>query len=212
MSRTPKVEESVLLECAFRVYLKSGSLKATTIQNIENEFKKTLKVKKTRGAIFYLYKDKESLFRAMIDHFVLNKQSLTNKISKQTNTLVDFIVEYCKGVGENMAKMKELLYDVENPHKQYLSLVLQAQHNYPGFDEKIRAVFREEVLIWTDVIEKAKKSGEVRADVNSKDAADFFRFIFVGLSYDTAFFTGLDPVLLENKLMTYYYQIRASKI
>ena len=197
MSRTPKVEESVLLECAFRVYLKSGSLKATTIQNIENEFKKTLKVKKTRGAIFYLYKDKESLFRAMINHFVLNKQSLTNKISKQTNTLVDFIVEYCKGVGENMAKMKELLYDVENPHKQYLSLVLQAQHNYPGFDEKIRAVFREEVLIWTDVIEKAKKSGEVRADVNSKDAADFFRFIFVGLSYDTAFFYRFRPCFIR---------------
>lgn len=61
-----------ILEGAFRLFLNADYEGAST-SDLEAE------IGLTRGAIYYSYKSKEELFKAVIDRFVLDKQNVLQK-------------------------------------------------------------------------------------------------------------------------------------
>lgn len=101
------------------------------------EIEKSLNL--SRGCMSYHYPSKQELFIDVIDYYVFHKQDTKNKFKDIPScSLLEFIDYYIKRVEETMNAMKIYLIKEEktNITHAYLSLILQAEHFYPGFIDK----------------------------------------------------------------------------
>ena len=80
---------------------------------------------------------------------------------------------------------------------------------YPGVEQKIAAIFSQNLELWKAAIEKAKESGEIRQDVDVDEAASMFWQMFFGTSYELSFFQGLDTRKLSRSLHFLYSLLKA---
>ena len=99
-----------------------------------------------------------------------------------------------------MNKLIELNID---DSKGYFSLIYQALQYYPGFGEKITNIFFENQKRWEEIVRVAQDSGEVKQSCDPKLAAQEFRYIYSGLSFERSLLSGLDV----NELRELYYSI-----
>ena len=177
---------------AFKLFLESNYEKVT-VSEIERA------IGMTRGAIFYHVKNKEDLFKLVIDRFILNAQRLKNKVDlSNISTFEEFITRYLQGIKNTMERMKSL--DVPNLYKGYFLLITQAGVYYPNFSKKLGAIISEEYDIWKEIIQMSVESGELREDVDIYSVITMFRSSFLGLSFEQSQFTGLDL----SRLGSYY--------
>lgn len=151
----------------------------------------------TRGAIFYKLRTKEDIFKAVVDKFILALQSENIPVG---NSLIDFIDRYVDRISVRMNKLIELNID---DSKGYFSLIYQALQYYPGFGEKITNIFFENQKRWEEIVRVAQDSGEVKQSCDPKLAAQEFRYIYSGLSFERSLLSGLDV----NELRELYYSI-----
>lgn len=151
----------------------------------------------TRGAIFYKLRTKEDIFKAVVDKFILALQSENIPVG---NSLIDFIDRYVDRISVRMNKLIELNID---DSKGYFSLIYQALQYYPGFGEKITNIFFENQKKWEEIVRVAQDSGEVKQSCDPKLAAQEFRYIYSGLSFERSLLSGLDV----NELRELYYSI-----
>lgn len=174
----------------------------------------------TRGAIFYYVKDKEELFRKVIDKYFLESQTLYSKVDyskvKSNMTLKEFISEYVKGVDSvakqvyktAMGSLKKKS-QMSNVDRSYLSLVLNIGYYYPDFNKKLCEIFGSEIKEWEIIIENAINTGEIRKDLDSKIVAKQFHFIFHGLAFNSALERGIKYTDLEELYLNLYYFIKS---
>ncbi|MDD4439439.1 MAG: TetR/AcrR family transcriptional regulator [Tissierellia bacterium] len=149
----------------------------------------------TRGAIFYYFKDKNELFKKVVDRYLLEKQNIENKsVYSQDDYLIQFIVNYIDGI----KNMKNALTTETNRHalQSYFRLVFDSVRYYEGFSDKFSFIFRLERSIWKIFIENAKLNKEIRQDVNVDHAAYTFQSIFQGFCFSSSLNKGLDINLL----------------
>ena len=91
MKKNKDTYDKILWEC-FKLFLQKG-YKEVTIPDIENA------IGMTRGAVFYYVKDKNELFRAIIDRYLLEKQNINTKIEQTEETgFLRFIIKYVEGI------------------------------------------------------------------------------------------------------------------
>lgn len=200
-----KSSEKKIYEEAFKLFLVKN-YELVTIKDIEKA------TKKTRGAIFYYVRDKEELYRKIIDEYILTKQNLYYKINLPSNpSLFEFINLYVEGV----QKVADQIYDflgadksdlatTTNIEKSYISLVLNTERHYPSFNEKIREIFSSEIETWKDVVQKAIHSGEINPELDSHIVACQFRYMFLGSSLSDSLNNGLDIAFLRQTLLDFY--------
>ena len=102
---------------------------AITIEQIEGS------IGRTRGAIFYFFKNKSELFNSIINERFLSK-FLTSEVSTpaiQDSTISGFFNQYqtpferlCTDISEN--------YNLKDPTPAVLNIIVQARKLYPCFD------------------------------------------------------------------------------
>lgn len=98
----------------------------------------------------------------------------------------------------------ELGVDRKECAKCYFQFLFQAQKYYPGFVEKVDAIFEKDHRMWQRVIEQAMASGEIRKDIDTEEIIDMFRMTHLGMSYILAFTTGLDTERLKRQYDAIY--------
>ena len=91
----------------------------------------------------------------------------------------------------------------------YFHLLMQVRQYYPDAGAKFAALFEKDRKLWRDIIERAKSSGEIRAEVDTEETVAMFREVFYGLSFEQAFLSGLDTGELSRKLRFIYSLIKA---
>lgn len=181
-------KEKILIG-AFKLFLEYNYEKVT-VSDMEDI------IGMTRGAIFYHSKNKEELFKQVIDRFVIDTQRLKNKVDiNNINTFEEFITRYLAGIKSTMERMKSL--EVSNIYKGYFSLISQAGIYYPNFNDKLGVIISEEYNTWERMILKAKEKGELKSDVEAHNIIIMFRSSFLGLSFEQSQFVGLDVKVLE---------------
>ncbi len=181
-------KEKILIG-AFKLFLEYNYEKVT-VNDMEDV------IGMTRGAIFYHCKNKEELFKQVIDRFIIDTQRLKNKVDiNNINTFEEFITGYLTGVKLTMERMKSL--EVSNIYKGYFSLISQAGIHYPDFKNKLEVIINEEYNTWEQMILKAKEKGELKCDVETRNIIIMFRSSFLGLSFEQSQFLGLDVKALE---------------
>ncbi|HZL11050.1 MAG TPA: TetR/AcrR family transcriptional regulator [Prolixibacteraceae bacterium] len=182
-----------IIEEAFKLFL-NHNFEKVSISDLEQA------VGKTRGAIFYFFKNKEELFNEVIDTYIIKTQNPSEKFNVDNNiSLEQFIYLYINGINTTMSKMLSL--SVVNIYKGYFSLYMQASRIYPNFTEIMTRYSLEEINLWEKVINRAIQFKEIK-EVNTRHYATLFRSCFLGLAFDRCLSYGLNTeellVLYQN--------------
>lgn len=157
----------------------------------------------TRGAIFFKFKNKEALFKAVIDKYVIGFQSESSHI--ETDRLDTFIELFIKGVESRMNEMKSI--GINNIHRSYFNLLYQAVQYYPGFSKKITEIFNGSMQDWINIVSTAQKLGEIKQTCDIKQVAIQFRYIYSGMAFENSLNSGLDINQLKNAYDSLYKEI-----
>ena len=188
-----------IIEEAFKLFL-NHNFEKVSISDLEHA------VGKTRGAIFYFFKNKEELFNEVIDTYIIKTQNPSDKFNFDANiSLEQFIYQYINGINTTMSKMLSL--SVVNIYKGYFSLYMQASRIYPNFAEIMTQNSVEEINLWGKVITRAIQSREIK-EINTKHYASLFRSCFLGLAFDRCLSYGLNPEELLAIYQNIYNQIK----
>lgn len=188
-----------IIEEAFKLFL-NHNFEKVSISDLEQA------VGKTRGAIFYFFKNKEELFDQVIDTYILKTQNPSEKFNFDSNiSLNQFIHQYISGINATMSKMLSL--SVVNIYKGYFSLYMQASRIYPNFNEIMTLNSVKELNLWEKVINRAIQSREIKA-INTRHYAAIFRSCFLGLAFDKCLSYGLNTEELLDLYLDIYNQIR----
>ena len=192
-----------LLKTAFRLFV-ANHYEAVSIKDIEDASNMS------RGTIFYHVENKEALFKQAIDKYVFEKQDITKKIEATFNlTLYDFINVYTESLNMTIASTYEIVDELPGDiPKSYLSLILNAGKYSADFDEKITATLQQEIFLWAYIIENAKRSGEIRNDIDSKILAEQFRCMFIGKYYNDSLKKDTNTAHLKTILLGFYNLIK----
>ncbi len=183
-----------IIEEAFKLFL-NHNFEKVSINDLEKA------VGKTRGAIFYFFKNKEEIFNEVIDVYIIKTQNPTDKFNFDNNiSLEQFICHYINGINAIMSKMLSL--SVVNIFKGYFSLYLQASRIYPNFAEIMTQNSVEELNLWEKVISRAVQTKEIK-EVNTRQYATIFRSCFLGLAFDRCLSYGLNT----DELLAIYQDI-----
>lgn len=188
-----------ILEEAIRLFMTKG-YEGTTIKEIEAA------IERTRGAIFYFFKNKQQLFEAVVDEYIIDTQTIYWQfdIPKDT-TLKDFIYLYINAIQNTIAKMFSL--HIVNIYKSYFTLYLEAGRYYPNFSDIVSKNLIKEIEAWESIIKKAIKSKEIQ-EVDASYYALLFRSCFVGMSFDRCLTYGFNVEDLLKIYLQIYDSIR----
>lgn len=188
-----------IIEEAFKLFL-NHNFEKVSISDLEQA------VGKTRGAIFYFFKNKEELFNEVIDTYIIKMQDPSGKFNADNNiSLEQFIYLYINGINTTMSKMLSL--SVVNIYKGYFSLYMQASRIYPNFAEIMTRYSLEEINLWEKVINHAIQSKEIKA-IDTRYYATLFRSCFLGLAFDRCLSYGLNTEELLAIYKNIYNQIK----
>ncbi len=188
-----------ITEEAFKLFL-NNNFEKVSISDIENA------TGKTRGAIFYFFKNKEEIFIEVIDTYMIEVQNPYQKFSFDTNmSLNQFINRYINGINTTMSKM--LSISVVNIYKQYFSLYLQASRIYPNFSEIMTQNSIKEIKLWEKVIKRAIETKEIKK-IDTRHYATLFRSCFLGLAFDRCLSYGINTEELNAIYQTIYSQLK----
>lgn len=159
----------------------------------------------TRGAIYYKWRTKADIFKAVVDKYILEVQSS----HIEAYSLIEYINKFLERMEIRMGKLLSL--GTKNMHRAYFGLIYQALQYYPDFEKKIAALFEANRDEWEMIIQMAKDKGEIRQDCNTKNLAQKFRYIYSGLSFERSLSDGLKIEELKKLYYFFYNEIKYEK-
>ena len=168
----------------------------------------------SKAGLTYYFPVKQDLFIAVADKYVFDTQHTKNKFNFTTGSLMDFIDQYVAGVENTRQRLVKLLDDGNHSGEccvnfYYYHLLMQVRMYYQHVEQKIAAIFNQNLELWKTALEKAKDSGEIRQEVDVNEAASMFWQVFFGTSFEQSFFQGLDTRKLSQSLHFLYSLLKA---
>jgi len=158
-----------IIDQSYKLFL-NKSYEAVSISDISKA------IGLTKGALYHHFKNKEDLFKAVIDKYLLLSElsNIPDKI-----TLSQFIDEAIK-------KATEIIYNIfgETPvfvSINYFAIFIDAFRHYPGFADDKNHLFSTEIDKIKYILDNAVKSGEIRRDIDTSVMALNFFSIALGI-------------------------------
>ncbi|MDR2917365.1 MAG: TetR/AcrR family transcriptional regulator [Tannerella sp.] len=138
--------------------------------------------KLTRGSIFYYLKNKEHLFKKVLDKYVFNQDLILNCDKQSLSAFINSFVEQIKLYKEQMS-----LLGIKNADFAYINITNQAIYYYPEYIKIAIEKGEEELAIWKEVVSNAILSGEIFDTVDADTVANIFHKLYSGFSYNGIF-------------------------
>ncbi|MDR1679215.1 MAG: TetR/AcrR family transcriptional regulator [Prevotellaceae bacterium] len=162
------------------------------------------------SGLFRHFIGKEEMYRAVLSKYVVNVHTPKEKFGDcMGSSLKQFIDCYSEKVEETMDFLYKSLGDrTKKTTNRYFSFMLESAFRNEESAKAIVKFGKEEVELFEEMIEKAKKSGEIRSDVNTRNTAELFRYAFVGLSYTFAMESGATVEQVKKLLHNIYDTIK----
>jgi len=187
-----------IIEEAYKLFL-NHSYEAVSISMISDA------IGLTKGALYHHFKNKEELYRAVIDkHFPITGivADVDNiSLKDYTNACIEHTHKILKAIFGNEEKFLPV---------NYLSLIADCFRHYEGFSEiKIRVIEddRKNVEI---ILRNAIKRGEIRNDINVKTVAYLYFSLSIGLAGDLIRNSSVESAIksLKGQLNQMYYLLK----
>lgn len=146
-----------------------NSYEAVSISDISNA------IGFTKGALYHHFKNKEELFRAVIDKCLVIQEV---KLNEETATLLEFSEACLNNAKETLQKLFSHTQGFNAIN--YMSLIADSFRHYPGFAEKkINFVLNETDKI-KNIITRSIERGEIRSDIDTSLIAQSYYSIMIG--------------------------------
>lgn len=170
------------------------------------------KMRISRGSIYYRTKNKEGLYKAVIDKFVFDFFSFDEDdeidVSRET-PFYGFLCVQLDNIGRRMANLKEMVCSPEIS-SQYVNLFSSACFHYSGFQEKYREMENLVENQWKRFYVLGIESGELRKELDMEMVIAMFRSIYYGESFIQSIIgKGLIPEDLKSKYVLLYDFIKS---
>src|SRR5574344_307650 len=189
-----------MLKEAFKLFLRKEYADVTT-----GDLEEAIGI--SRGSIYYRTKNKEGLYKAVIDKFVFDflSSEVDNGIDVDKKVpFYSFLCIYLEKINKRMSKIKTNIKTL-NISYQYVNLFASACSHYPKFQEKYKDV--EELIIaqWNRYYLLGIETGELRKGQDMKTVIAMFRSMYHGDSFIQSIVGGgLNLHELKNKYMLLY--------
>ena len=163
----------------------------------------------SRGAIYYKVKNKEGLYRAVIDKFVfelLSNSLEREELASNEKPFLSFIMNELIHTKERMNSIRNSLIDANST--EYINLLSSAKFHYEGFNDRCKALEQEITQMWLTYYEKGLSAGELNQSIDPPLVVSMFRSLYYGDSFIQSI-TGneLDIEELKNKYLLLYNSI-----
>ncbi len=164
----------------------------------------------SRGAIYYKVKNKEGLYRAVIDKFVFEFLSDSLKregIVSEKKPFLSFIMNELDLTKDRMNTLRRLYADATAT--KYINLLSSSRFHYEGFNDKCKALVQEITELWLNYYNKGIIAGELNQGFDPLLAVSMFRSLYYGDSFIESIIGGeLDIEELKRKYLLLYNSIR----
>ncbi len=159
----------------------------------------------TKGALYHHFRNKEELFRAVIDkHFPLTSITLQDEnISLKEYT--ELCIEHIHAILNETISSNEAFTPVN-----FLALIADSFRHYEGFAEKKSAIIENDVEKAKVIIQNAIKRGEIRDDIDISVVAMQYLSLSIGLAGDFIRNNSVESAIksLRDQLTQLYYLLK----
>jgi TetR/AcrR family transcriptional repressor of nem operon len=159
-----------ILQTAFKLFMEK-SFKAVTFQELKE------KTGFSQGACFYLFKNKQQIFEAVIDMY-LDHFATVDYSKLPQDSLYEFLNAYFPGA--NRMRSEYFTPEVAEGENGY-ALMFEASRIIPDFKEKLARHELKVLAAWTTVIAAAKKNKEIKSRLSDEHIASMFIHIGHGI-------------------------------
>lgn len=161
----------------------------------------------SRGAILYHFKNKELLFNAVVDYFILEESSASVQMNANSENLLDFIKNFISRCKAEMQKYRSL--GIYNINLAKFHIEFHAISHYKVAPEIAKKWLENEQRGWKIALSKAMESKEIRDDLDLDIISIMFVNIYQGVSFaGISRPKGYDIALLEKEFITLYNLIK----
>ncbi len=162
---------------AYKLFL-SNNVEKVTIPELEKA------TKKSRGSIFYHFKDKIDLFNCIVNEIFLPQLEIPIQMYDTVpNVTFKQFVESYKSPEERAIEIIKKKYQFSEAEKCYFDFISQAYKYSPGFKEQYTLVFAKEAQVWKMVINRNKKNGQL-TNSDSEAIANIMMFVKTGILFN----------------------------
>jgi AcrR family transcriptional regulator len=193
-----KETREYIIDEAYKLFL-NNSYEAVSISVISEA------IGFTKGALYHHFKNKEELFRAVIDkHFPIT--SITVDVDHATlQEYTELCIKHIRNILKRVIESNEKFVPVN-----YLSLIADSFRHYEGFEERITGMLRGDMDKVKTIIENSIQRGEIRGDINISVVAAQYFSLSIGLAGDIMQSSSVEPAIrsLEDQLNQLYYLLR----
>jgi len=187
-----------IIEEAYKLFL-NHSYEAVSISMISDA------IGFTKGALYHHFRNKEELFRAVIDkHFPISSVMVdVDNIS---------LKEYTHACIEHTHKILKAIFGSDEKFipVNYLALIADCFRHYEGFSENKTHVIEDEVKNVEVILRNAIKRGEIRSDINVAVVALQYFSLSIGLAGDLIRNSSVKSAIrsLKAQLNQLYYLLK----
>jgi len=193
-----KDTRDIIIDEAYKLFL-NHSYEAVSISVISDA------IGFTKGALYHHFRNKEELFRAVIDkHFPISIGMVdVDNIS---------LKEYTSACIEHTHKILKAIFGSDEKFipVNYLSLIADSFRHYKGFSENKTHIIEDAVKNVEIILKYAIKRGEVRSDINVKIVALQYFSLSIGLAGDLIRNSSIESAIksLKGQLNQLYYLLK----
>ncbi len=195
----PKTKAMIIIE-AFKLF-STKQYDSVTFEDFEQA------TGLTRGAIRYYFKNKQTLFEAVIESSLLNRTAILDIPIGGEDVLKSFLhnfVENCDAATKSMAAN-----GIRNINLAYYIIESTAFCFFENFAQRARKMREEELSVWTQVVRKAMEKKEILDDMTPEVVALLFLNLYSGHAYAaTKEEDGCDINQLRTELFAQYELVK----
>lgn len=135
----------------------------------------------SRGSMVYYFKNKEGIFKAVLDAFFYGGTNVLSVSRDKRVSLTAFCDAFVRLYDDSIRRLSQ--YNIKNPSEARLNIERSAAQFMPGFKERSVALQREKLAVWEEVVENSRKSGELPEDTDVPRVANIYFMATMGFFY-----------------------------
>jgi AcrR family transcriptional regulator len=176
----------------------------------------------TRGGIFHYVRDKEQLFKEVIDEYFFNNQSIFERlgtdICDENISLRQFIDVLVQGIDTGINTLYKLLdFDAEHADKKrkaeieraYIALIASAGNYMDSFNPKMCELLDNYRDTTSYFFRQAINRGEIKPGIDANMYGEIFTCLYPGSIFNGAMSEGIDLEKLKNMYLAVYESVKA---
>jgi TetR/AcrR family transcriptional regulator, transcriptional repressor for nem operon len=167
-----------IIDTATNLFLQKGYKEVTMKDLVGN-------ANVSKGAFYHYFTSKEQVFEEVVLNFFGDIKANYDKLSALS--LKDFYTGLINSHSGTNQKAKPASKEDKEFNQNHYYLIFDGLRLVPSFKKKFDDQQNKELKAWSKAIDNAKKNGEIKSKMPTRDIAEMFMYLSDGLGINLAF-------------------------